>query len=86
MARATTVSPVSIDRLPADVVPAALAVIAEQVRSDAAETMRYFADQHVEVKVVSGDNPVTVSAVATRLGVPGAARVTRRQRLSPPRA
>jgi cation-transporting ATPase E len=47
-------------------------VIAEEVRGDAAVTMRYFTDQHVEVKIISGDNPVTVSAVAQRLGVDGA--------------
>ena len=34
--------------------------------------MRYFLDQQVTVKVISGDNPTTVSAIARALGVPGA--------------
>jgi len=47
-------------------------VLAEEVRGDAAETMAFFARQHVTVKVISGDNPRTVSAVASGLGVEGA--------------
>jgi P-type E1-E2 ATPase len=62
------------EQLPSDLEPVALVVLAEEVRVDAAETMEYFADQHVEVKIISGDNPVTVSAVAQRLGVAGADR------------
>jgi magnesium-transporting ATPase (P-type) len=62
------------ERLPDDLDPVALVVLAEEVRGDAAETMAYFAEQHVEVKIISGDNPVTVSAVAQRLGVAGADR------------
>jgi cation-transporting ATPase E len=58
-------------QLPATLSPAGLVVLAEDIRGDAADTMRYFAEQHVVVKVISGDNPVTVSAVATALGVPG---------------
>jgi cation-transporting ATPase E len=57
---------------PADLAPVALVVIAEELRSDAADTMRYFADQGVTVKIISGDNPATVSAVARRLGIDGA--------------
>ncbi len=57
--------------LPDAVEPVGLVVLTEEVRPDAAEIMDYFARQHVVVKVVSGDNPDTVSAVACRLGVPG---------------
>jgi cation-transporting P-type ATPase E len=64
------------DGLPDDVEPVALVVLSEEVRSDAAETMRYFADQHVRVVVISGDNPATVSTVAQRLGMPDADRWT----------
>ncbi len=60
------------DALPADVQPMGLVVLAEEVRSDAAATLAYFAHQGVEVKVISGDNPTTVSAVATQLGIEGA--------------
>ncbi len=58
--------------LPAAVHPVGLVVLSEQARGDAATTMAYFARQHVTVKVISGDNPRTVSAVAVGLGVPGA--------------
>lgn len=60
--------------IPADARPVAIVVLTEEVRSDAAVTMRYFTEQHVELKIVSGDNPATVSAVAGSLGVPGADR------------
>lgn len=60
------------ETVPDDLEPVALVVLAEELRSDAEETMRYFAEQHVELKVISGDNPLTVSTVAARLGVVGA--------------
>jgi len=58
--------------LPSGLLPAALVVLAERVREDAAETLRFFAAQGVAVKVISGDNPATVGAVAAVVGVPGA--------------
>jgi len=59
------------DELPAGLTPSALVLFEEQVRPDAKETLRYFADQRVALKVISGDNPRTVGAVATRVGLPG---------------
>jgi cation-transporting ATPase E len=53
--------------------PAALVLLEQPVRPDAAATLRYFAGQGVTVKVLSGDNPETVGAIAGRLGIPGAA-------------
>ena len=47
----------------------ALVILGEQVRPDAAETLRYFADQGVAIKVISGDNPDTVAAIARRVGL-----------------
>ena len=52
--------------------PVALVVISQQLRSDAAQTVTYFLDQDVTVKVISGDNPATVGAIAALAGVPGA--------------
>ncbi len=52
--------------------PLALVVLAESVRPDAAETLAFFREQGVAVKVISGDNPRTVAAVAARVGVSGA--------------
>ena len=57
--------------LPPGLQPAALVVLAERVRDDAQETMRFFAEQGVALKVISGDNPRTVGAVAAQVGVPG---------------
>jgi cation-transporting ATPase E len=57
--------------LPAALTPAALVVLAERIRDDAAETLRFFTEQGVALKVISGDNPRTVGAVALAVGVPG---------------
>jgi cation-transporting ATPase E len=58
-------------RLPDPLEPVALVLLAERVREDAADTLRYFTEQGVQLKVISGDNPRTVGAVAARVGVPG---------------
>lgn len=47
----------------------ALVILSDKIRVDAPETLRYFADQGVTLKVISGDNPATVGAVATRAGL-----------------
>ncbi|MFJ3655204.1 cation-translocating P-type ATPase [Streptomyces nigra] len=54
-----------------DAKPAALVVLEQRLRPDAADTLRYFAEQNVQAKVISGDNAVSVGAVATRLGLTG---------------
>ncbi len=59
--------------LPPGLEPATFLVLQETLRPDAGETLRYFAEQDVAVKVLSGDNPGTVGAVARRVGVPNAA-------------
>lgn len=53
------------------VVPVALVVLDEQLREAAPGTIAYFGRQDVTVKIISGDSPVTVGAVARRVGVPG---------------
>ncbi|MBO8203328.1 HAD-IC family P-type ATPase [Streptomyces smyrnaeus] len=55
-----------------DARPAALVVLEQRLRPDAAETLGYFAEQNVRAKVISGDNAVSVGAVAAKLGLPGA--------------
>lgn len=52
--------------------PAALVVLEQRLRPDAGETLAYFDDQNVDAKVISGDNAVSVGAVAQKLGMPGA--------------
>ena len=56
-------------RLPGTRRAAGLVVLSEQVRSDAAQTLDYFRTQGVDVKIISGDNPTTVAAVAAKAGV-----------------
>jgi cation-transporting ATPase E len=62
------------ESLPADLDPVALVLFEERVRSDAADTLRYFAEQGVALRVISGDNPRTVGAVAQRVGLEGGER------------
>ncbi|MFB8774981.1 HAD-IC family P-type ATPase [Streptomyces broussonetiae] len=54
-----------------DAKPAALVVLEQRLRPDAADTLRYFAEQNVHAKVISGDNAVSVGAVAGKLGLTG---------------
>jgi len=61
---------IEAEALPGDLEPAALLLFEEQMRSDAGETLKYFTDQGVTIKVISGDNPDTVATVADRAGVP----------------
>lgn len=49
-------------------------VLANPIRENAKSTFNYFAEQGVNIKVISGDNPQTVSAVAKRAGITGAER------------
>ncbi|MBC7303206.1 MAG: cation-translocating P-type ATPase [Nocardia sp.] len=56
---------------PGTVEPAALVVLEQKVRPDAKETLEYFASQQVSIKVISGDNAVSVGAVASSLDLPG---------------
>jgi cation-transporting P-type ATPase E len=67
---ASTSGPLDGDRLPADTEPTALVVLAEELREDAAATVRYLLDQGVQIKVLSGDAPRAVAAMARRAGIP----------------
>jgi cation-transporting ATPase E len=63
---------------PGRVTPVALVVLEQRVRPDAAETLDYFAEQDVSVKVISGDNAVSVGAIADKLGLRGETMDARR--------
>ena len=52
--------------------PLALILLENHVRENAAETFRYFAEQDVQIKVISGDDPATVSQVAQQAQIAGA--------------
>ncbi|MGW5574246.1 HAD-IC family P-type ATPase [Nocardia thailandica] len=63
--------PVDAADAPGTVTPAALVVLEQKVRPDAKHTLEYFASQKVAIKVISGDNAVSVGAVASSLDLPG---------------
>ncbi len=54
------------------VTPLGLVLLTNPIRKEAPETFRYFAQQDVQIKVISGDNPVTVSRIAQTAGIAGA--------------
>lgn len=58
---------------PRDVAPLGLVVLAERLRPNAAETAAFFAAEGVALKVLSGDAPSTVGAIAHDAGIPGSA-------------
>ncbi|HEV7526283.1 MAG TPA: cation-translocating P-type ATPase, partial [Acidimicrobiia bacterium] len=62
------------EELAAGLNPSALVVFEEEIRPDAADTLRYFAEQGVRCMIISGDNPHTVGAIAARVGVDGGDR------------
>ena len=55
--------------VPQDFVPYALILLEDNIRKDAKSTVKWFKDNGVAVKVISGDNPVTVSEVSKRVGI-----------------
>ncbi|MFK4953407.1 HAD-IC family P-type ATPase [Lactococcus garvieae] len=60
------------DRLPEDLTAEALIVISDILRDDAKQTLAYFKKQGVRCKIISGDDPVTVSAIAKAVSLPDA--------------
>ena len=66
-------SDLRVDHLdaPGHVTPVALVVLEQRIRPDARNTLDYFASQQVSIKVISGDNAVSVGAVAGSLGLEG---------------
>ncbi|MCK6067364.1 MULTISPECIES: HAD-IC family P-type ATPase [Microbacterium] len=66
---ALTAAEIAAERLPAGLRPAAVLTFRERIRPDAAQTLRYFGDQGVTIRVISGDSPRTVAAVAREVGM-----------------
>ncbi|MDE6967217.1 MAG: HAD-IC family P-type ATPase [Clostridia bacterium] len=61
-----------IESIPDRNTPIAVVVIEDNIKSDAPEIINYFKENGVDVRVISGDNPVTVSEVARRVGITNA--------------
>src|SRR5262245_61476115 len=72
LALARTTASLDGQALPQGLHAVAFIVLAERLRSDTRATIAYFAAQGITLKVISGDSPRTVSAVAARAGVPQA--------------
>ena len=62
---------ISKDTLPEQREPIALIILEDHIRENAAATIAWFKDNGVKVKIISGDNPLTVSEIAKRVGVEG---------------
>ncbi len=57
------------DKLDGKITPLALIFLSNPIRATAKQTFQYFYEQDVEIKVISGDNPITVSEIAKEAGV-----------------
>ena len=75
LALARSSSPLSGETLPEGLIPLALLCLRDALRPNVEKTVRYFGEQGVALKVISGDNPLTVSHAAAAAGVPGADRM-----------
>ena len=62
-------TPIAGGKLPSLFRPAAIITLADNIRPDALDTIKWFRENDVDIKIISGDNPVTVSEVARRVGV-----------------
>lgn len=55
--------------LPEKIEPLGIILISDKIRTEAKNTLKYFEKQGVDIKIISGDNPVTVSKIAKQVGV-----------------
>ncbi|MBP3800521.1 MAG: cation-translocating P-type ATPase [Clostridia bacterium] len=58
--------------LPNTITPIGFILISDVIRKEASKTLSYFKDQDVDIKIISGDNPITVSKIAKQVGVQNA--------------
>jgi cation-transporting P-type ATPase E len=72
---ARTTEHLPIEGLPTGLRPVALVSLVELIRHDAASTLQFFAEQGVQVKIISGDNPHTVAAIARTAGMANLDRI-----------
>ena len=62
---------VSAESLPPFKTICGICVLSDQLRPAVDETLHYFREQDVDIRIISGDNPITVSMIARRAGIPG---------------
>lgn len=65
----STTAPLEDEKLPENLQPALVAILEEDVRPDAKETLEYFEQQGVTIKIISGDAPKTVATIAGTVGL-----------------
>ncbi len=65
-------SPIVGDTIPTDIKPSSLIIMEDNIRKEAIETIKWFKENDVEVKVISGDDPLTVSEISKRAGIENA--------------
>lgn len=65
-------SQIEDDKVPNDLLPIAYILLCDNVRVDAVDTIKWFKDNGVAIKIISGDNPITVAEVSKRVGVENA--------------
>lgn len=70
------------NQIPEHATPYALIVLEDNIKSQAVETIKLFKENGVDVRVISGDNPITVSEVAKRAGIDNAEKYLSLQNLS----
>ncbi|MFQ5516981.1 MAG: HAD-IC family P-type ATPase, partial [Acidimicrobiia bacterium] len=73
--------PLQGEQLPPGLRPVAALALGDAIRDDAVDTVAYFTAQGVKVKVISGDHPRTVGAIAAEAGIPDADRMIDARRL-----
>ena len=71
---AKTKKPIVDNKVASEVIPIALIALQDNVREDVIETFKWFKENNVKIKVISGDDPVTVSHIAHEAGIEGAER------------
>jgi len=77
-----TKSIVKTSELPKNVSPIGLIVLQDHIRDDVFETLEYFRNNGVDIKVISGDNPLTVADIAARAGINNTSRYVSLEGLS----
>ena len=69
--------------IPGEIQPLGLVLLTDVIRKDCENTLRYFAEQDVRLKVISGDDPVTVSRIAAQCGLAGAEKYIDASKMTP---
>ena len=64
-------APIARDNIAGARKPIALLILEDRIRDDAVETIKWFKNNDVKIKIISGDNPLTVAEIAKRVGVTG---------------